>query len=142
MGVGGWVTPPPGFGECDFCDDVAGQYTLDFTAGCVWNFTQEDVCTSFGDDFDLTVELSHLPNDTPATCSNWQWDLVVTLAADVIGKAATATYRSSASTDNDCFDLGGEGTTDRITLTKFSETTEIGACQGNLPNTVEIWATT
>lgn len=136
LGVGGWVD-----GDCDFCDQVAGQFTADTSAPlfiCTWEYHNptEGICGAVDGTLRITVFIKN-------TAPSWQWHVDVDLSPTGLPIQSRADYESTGSTSTDCFALGGDGSTDKLTLTKISES-HIGPppnlCSGALPNFIEIWA--
>lgn len=135
VGAGGWVDE-----LCDHCDQVSGEYTLDewFPSVCIWRYTLDPACTSPGASYYFQVSLSHFPVGVGAS---WKWQGYIEIRDSWYGSIFSEAYYDSAeSTDSDCWDLGGNGVGNKITLNKASETHQLGVCSSTLPATVDVWA--
>ena len=131
LGAGGWVDD-----DCDYCDQIAGQFTLDYLSDCKWQYLAESVCT-FVFNYDLAIDLRY--EETGG--SDWRWWLQVDLRHPAV--SSVALYRSATSSNADCFNLGGEDSLNKITLNKFNEfhinSGSVFSCSGTLDDPIEIW---
>ncbi len=129
--------------RCDYCDQIAGQYNLSHASGCEWDFFVGEVCIApFTGTEDFRVEFQHFL----VSANTWQWRVDVTLR-DIVSQGGAVNmriiYATTATTNNDCFHFGGQGTTDRIILTKSTDSfIQSLVCTGDLPNMIEAWSTT
>lgn len=133
LGAGGWIDD-----SCDYCDQIAGQFTLDHLYDCRWQYLDADVCTylvSVTPDLDIDLRYEETGG------SDWRWWLQVDLRTISITSAAQ--YRSATSSNPDCFDLGGENSSNKITLNKYNEfhicSGAVCSCSGTLDDPIEIW---
>lgn len=140
LGVGGWID-----GNCNHCDLTAGQFTATQSLGrCLWVYTNPTLgdCGGGTNNGGLTV-IAQLVTDTPFV-PPWRWQVEVNLGPTGFIQSRAVYLSSSGSTSFDCFALGGDGVTDKSTLTKSTEfhSGSPDACSGTLPATIDLWATT
>lgn len=144
LGIGGWNDD-----DCDYCDQVSGQYTLDLLNpsvpnSCTWRFLNEGVCTLHAGLADLIITLSH---NVPVPGGNWNWRLDVEMEPqEPIQERSIARYETSTDTANEnCWFFGGQGAGNKITLDKVSDDHYANflffspPCQDALPAACEIW---
>ncbi len=136
LGAGGWTNR-----NCDFCDQVSGQYTLDFEGSCIWRYRADNVCTTFGSQTDLIITLSH-DTSPPVPGDEWRWSFGVLLSPLSVA-FSNVTYATSGTTENDCWHFGGNGSTDKMTIQRFGAANCCAAvfpCNDILSTAVELWA--
>ncbi len=138
VGVGGWVDD-----ACDFCDEVAGQYTLpvDELGRCLWEYHNPTEGLCGGGNGTLRINAQMVPNLVPP----WKWEVEVFLGPPGgPGVISRAVYNSSTDTNSeDCFFFGGDGSTDKMTLQKTSDSHSgfpVPPCSGTLSTSIEMWA--
>ncbi len=132
LGVGGWTDD-----LCDGCNTISGEYEPElFTvATCLWRYVQDVICTGYFDAFQVWVIHRW------TGFNDWLWEVEVTIdIATGTGffDRAIATYRTTESTSNNCWDLGGQGVGNKISVPLFFEDVS-DVCNGGLPDTIEIW---
>ncbi len=139
LGAGGLIDD-----QCDFCDQIQGQYSLGLTTGCLWagaapcqwEYSAIGVCDYLG--LDLLITLAHV-----FTSPTWIWQVDVVLLSDASSCSQVEVrivYATATPTEaEDCWHFGGQGSGDKITLTKVSEVIQSSVCTGNLPATIDIW---
>lgn len=139
LGAGGWTDD-----ECDYCDQVAGEFTVTIFQQlfCNWLYIEEDVCLDCTDcqedgacidtaDFRIELQLVTFP-----ACL---WRAYVRIYQPVKDPSCScackieAVYESAELESADCRDLP-------VTLTKVSETFDGDACGGALPETITLKA--
>jgi len=134
IGTGGWWTD----GSCNYCDQPSGEYALTwFPEGgqdCNWLYYEDDVCSYSGGTGDFQILASVLGT------TSYTWDVQIWIQdrqAPSTGRAIVA-YRMGPTTNSDCWsEVDGDG---KLTLTKFSESHELGVCSGTAtPATIKIW---
>ncbi len=137
---GGWIDE-----DCDYCDQVMGTFDVaDFQVGnlpnCLWLYTDEEVCT-FGPPNFNPITFRIIVFEFNLGGGVWRWDVDVLFLEG--GLAQRAIYRSATSSTTDCFDLGGEDSTNKITLNKFSDVSSnaFNICDiaGALPDPIFMW---
>ena len=143
LGVGGLVD-----NGCSECDQVKGQYTLNANhdgGNCIWDFVDTNYCSAscalLPSSLDLLVSLSIV------SATDWKWLCRVELRCQSGSPTGHVIedFESTGSTDADCFDLGGDGVGNKITLTRQGASldrfnTNAGSDAGRLPATIEVWA--
>jgi hypothetical protein len=140
LGSGGWTDD-----NCDYCDQISGEYTLAKVLPCSWRYLAEQVCQC--DDppewayAQLVIDL-FIAEDIVDGSPYWRLYVQVDLQG-CWGSYSKAHYRSAQynSNDNpDCWDVLDES--DVATLTKYYEAHYDGArsmyiCAGTMPSTIE-----
>jgi len=140
LGAGGLMDD-----RCVECDTISGQYTLPKSTGCGG---PPDVTCDWGDSFgDLCSTDWYCGAKTLSMCARieddlgggWQWTARVEVGSG-ISCSHISIFQSTGSTSDDCFALGGSGSSDKISLTRTS-TINYDLCTGTLPATVDLWTT-
>ncbi len=147
LGAASWVDS----GDCDGCDQVAGEYTLTLNSGlgqCVWRYTQDDICTKPGCGCTgSTLSITLYRERISPFVGEWTWrlEVIISWASTTDSKCVRECWRPNAgtSTDTDCLDLGGDGSGNKIQMdagscpgTPFCGTS---LCTGSLNDPVHIW---
>jgi len=129
--------------RCDFCDQITGQYTLgrgvtdpNKLSVCQWGFASTDVCdVPFISDLDLLVLFHH-----DFSAPSWNWRVDITLTDQLNNVHMRLGYETTGTTENDCWHFGGQGSTDKVTLTKTDENIQSTLCTSTgLATTIEAW---
>jgi hypothetical protein len=144
--------------NCDFCDQIAGEFTVrfddSFTWICAWSYRENDVCTDdchgyqgCGDEEDFTfLILLHLEG-VPFT-TKCKWVLEVSLSNTGVEPDCDCCSGGSAEYESAQFERG-TCKNQPVSLTKQSENFDCGgstatnifaACGGALPGTITLKA--
>ena len=140
LGAGGWVDSV----TCDFCDQVAGEYTLDLTdpaSSCIWQYYAEGVCGAMS-----SVVVTLKTRWVAAGQWKWRLDAVLykwTTTDTTCIRQCWDSADSVFSANPNCYDLGGVGSGDKIQMDHVacgdSPFCGTSLCTGSLPDPVHIW---
>ncbi len=138
LGAGGWIDD-----DCDYCDQITGQYTLDKFSTCWWIYEESNVC--------IPTIWFHWPKQfflqaviVSGLVLDWRWEVRVLLHHYFVGghpSDSIAIYHSAESSDSDCLILGGSGVDDKLQLDKTSESHDplYFACSGIMEDPIFLW---
>ena len=163
LGTSNWTD-----NACDYCDQIEGQFTLTrdpspntifsfeayppagsfyYDRLCLWKYEDTTVCSFDTIDMDLHIYFYHAHRPLPY--NDWKWILEVQLVEDYfVGSTpnylSLALYKSSLTTDSDCYYFGGEDSGNKLSLPQTYEAHRGGVsgdpCAGSgMPDPVELW---
>jgi len=142
LGVGGWVDTV----RCDSCDQIAGQYTLDRSGTCEWQYIEDNPCADCGGCTGTGLRIT-LRIDLGVAANTWRWELcvIMTWASTTDTDGVANSWVTDDEDNTDCFFLGGTGIGDKVELTReanpFSTCGSASGnmCTGDLPDPVYAW---
>lgn len=144
LGVGGWVDS----GACDGCDQVVGEFTLDRlepVTNCEWMYELEDICSKpacgcTGSSLEIWLRQRWVAE------GQWRWwlDAVIFWASTTDIGCIRQLWQSAVSSDQNCYDLGGQGPGDKIQMDRVFPLPDAPwcgytLCTSSLPDPVHIW---